>query len=110
MITRLPLFMLATLAGIAIAGCSHSAADPEKGKAPAANPIAARSTAPARSGDWPAWRGPNGDAISSETNWTSEWPADGPKKLWTAQVGIGFSAISVAQGRAYTMGPAPHGP
>ena len=111
MITRLPpLFALATLAGIAITGCSHSAADEEKGKAPAVNPIAARSAAPARAGDWPAWRGPKGDAISSETNWTSEWPADGPKKLWTAQVGIGFSAISVADGRAYTMGHAPNDP
>jgi outer membrane protein assembly factor BamB len=53
--------------------------------------------------DWPQWRGPNRNGISSESVSTS-WSADGPKVLWRASVGTGFSSISIIQGRAYTMG------
>ena len=54
--------------------------------------------------DWPQWRGPALDGISRETNWTTQWPAEGPKQLWKAFVGIGFSTVSVSQGRVFTMG------
>ena len=53
--------------------------------------------------DWPQWRGPNRNSISREKVIT-QWPAEGPKILWRASVGIGFSSISISQGRAYTMG------
>jgi outer membrane protein assembly factor BamB len=53
-------------------------------------------------GDWPRWRGPLGNGVSTEQ--VEPWASGGPKKLWTAKVGTGFSAISVADGRAYTMG------
>jgi outer membrane protein assembly factor BamB len=53
--------------------------------------------------DWPQWRGPNRDGISPE-NVSAAWPADGPKVLWRASVGTGFSSIAVSQGRAYTLG------
>jgi outer membrane protein assembly factor BamB len=53
--------------------------------------------------DWPQWRGPNRDGLSAE-NVSAAWPAEGPKLLWRASVGTGFSSISVSQGRAYTMG------
>jgi outer membrane protein assembly factor BamB len=53
--------------------------------------------------DWPQWRGLSRDGISSETV-SAAWPAEGPKVLWRASVGTGFSSISVSQGRAYTMG------
>jgi outer membrane protein assembly factor BamB len=55
--------------------------------------------------DWPRWRGPEANGISSET--AAPWSGAGPKKLWQAEVGLGFSSISVAQGRAYTMGFVP---
>jgi outer membrane protein assembly factor BamB len=32
------------------------------------------------------------------------WPAGGPKQLWKARLGTGFSTISVSQGRVYSMG------
>jgi outer membrane protein assembly factor BamB len=32
------------------------------------------------------------------------WAEEGPKQLWKANVGIGFSSMSVSQGRVYTMG------
>ncbi len=62
------------------------------------------STAPATTSEWPMWRGPHANGISDETDWTSEWPSNGPKKLWSAEVGMGFSSCSVAAGRLYTMG------
>jgi outer membrane protein assembly factor BamB len=65
--------------------------------------VAALLAATASAADWPQWRGPNRNGISSESISTS-WPADGPKVLWRASVGTGFSSISISQGRAYTMG------
>jgi outer membrane protein assembly factor BamB len=53
--------------------------------------------------DWPQWRGPDRDGASAEKI-SAAWPADGPKLLWRASVGTGFSSISVSDGRAYTMG------
>jgi outer membrane protein assembly factor BamB len=55
-------------------------------------------------GDWPRWRGPDDNGISTETGWVQNWPAEGPKQLWKASVGMGFSAMSVSQGHLYTMG------
>jgi len=54
--------------------------------------------------DWPRFRGPNLDGISRETNWFKPWPKEGPKILWRASVGTGFSSMAVARGRLYTMG------
>ncbi len=54
--------------------------------------------------DWSQWLGPKRDNISTETGWSTDWPADGPKVLWRKKVGAGYSAVSVANGLAYTMG------
>ncbi len=54
--------------------------------------------------DWPNWRGPQKNGISLETDWSCNWPTQGPPVLWKQQVGIGFSSIAVSQNRAYTMG------
>src|SRR5215468_4937323 len=54
--------------------------------------------------DWPQWRGPRRDGISAEKGWQSCWPASGPKKLWTAKTGIGYSSMAVSDGKLYTMG------
>ena len=55
-------------------------------------------------GDWTRWRGPDLNGISSETDWLAKWPDDGPKRLWKAKVGTGFSSLSVANGKVYTLG------
>ncbi|NQT51681.1 PQQ-like beta-propeller repeat protein [bacterium] len=60
--------------------------------------------ATASADDWPHWRGPNRDGISAETGWLAQWPEGGPKVLWKADVGIGFSSLAVADGRLYTLG------
>ena len=54
--------------------------------------------------DWPRYRGPHYDGISRETNWVSAWGKTGPKVLWRASVGTGYSSFAISQGRAYTMG------
>lgn len=54
--------------------------------------------------DWPRWRGPELNGISKEKNWTTVWPKEGPKQVWKANVGIGFSSVTIADGHLYTMG------
>ena len=56
--------------------------------------------------DWPNYRGPDHNGISKETGWLTQWPADGPKKLWKAKVGIGFASFAVSNGKVYTVGNA----
>lgn len=58
----------------------------------------------ARANDWPNWRGPDHNGISKETGWSAQWPAEGPKQLWKANVGIGFASFAVSNGRVYTVG------
>ena len=64
---------------------------------------AAMVAASLRAADWPQWRGPDRNGISSEKI-SAVWPAEGPKVLWQASVGTGFSSLAVSQGRVYTMG------
>src|SRR6188474_2947736 len=55
--------------------------------------------------DWPQWRGPNRDDVSKETGLLKQWPADGPKKVWSfANAGQGYAGFSVAAGKLLTMG------
>lgn len=52
--------------------------------------------------DWPNWRGPNHDGISGEII-PATLPAELPVR-WKAQVGTGFSTVSVAGEKVVTMG------
>lgn len=61
-------------------------------------------TAAASSHDWPQWRGPKRDAVSTETGLLKEWPKGGPPIVWKQRgLGGGYSAPSVANGRIYGM-------
>lgn len=56
-------------------------------------------------GDWPGWRGPNRDDISTETGLLKAWPEAGPKKVWTFDnAGKGYSGVAVVEGRLFTLG------
>ena len=56
-------------------------------------------------GNWPQWRGPNRDGISTETGLLKQWPTDGPPLVWKAAgAGTGYSSLAVANGRIYTLG------
>lgn len=58
----------------------------------------------AQAEDWPQWLGPQRTGISTETGWLTQWPQEGPRQLWKAAVGAGYSSVSVSNGRLYTMG------
>jgi outer membrane protein assembly factor BamB len=63
-----------------------------------------------RAADWPQFRGPGCTGISPETGLIQEIPKDGPPLLWQIQgCGKGFSSISIANGKFYTMGDRPDG-
>jgi outer membrane protein assembly factor BamB len=55
-------------------------------------------------GDWPQWRGPARDGISSEKGFLREWPKEGPKLVWQLKdIGSGYSTPSVVDDRLYLM-------
>ena len=54
--------------------------------------------------DWYQWRGPNRDGISTEKGWSYNWGKEGPKILWKTSVGVGYSSVSVSDGKVYAMG------
>lgn len=60
---------------------------------------------PSKPGEWPQWRGPNRDSISTDKGLLKEWPADGPKLLWQVNsVGVGYSSIAIKDERIITQG------
>lgn len=55
--------------------------------------------------DWPQWRGPRRDGISTETGLLQRWPAGGPPLAWRVSgAGEGYSSFAVSDGRLYTLG------
>ncbi len=62
------------------------------------------STAPTPvEGSWPEYRGPQRDGKSPATGLLHDWPDAGPKMLWRTEVGGGYSGLSIAQGRLFTL-------
>lgn len=45
--------------------------------------------------DWPQFLGPQRTGHTSETNLVSSWPQSGPKRIWSLDIGTGYSAPSV---------------
>jgi outer membrane protein assembly factor BamB len=56
---------------------------------------------PARATDWPQFRGPNRNGISTEKGLLRSWPAEGPKVLWTTPVAQGYSSAAIVDGKVY---------
>ena len=55
--------------------------------------------------DWPQFRGPTRDGKSAETGSLAQWPAGGPRLLWTVTgIGKGFTHVTVADGLIYATG------
>jgi len=59
------------------------------------------STAVATGEEWPCFRGPRGDGISRETGLVEKFPEGGLKRLWFANVGIGYASPVAVDGRVY---------
>ena len=53
--------------------------------------------------DWPQYLGPERNGHSPETALASSWPKGGPKVLWTKQLGEGFGAASIRDGKVYLL-------
>ncbi len=71
-------------------------------RAAAAALLLALTTAPTAA-QWPQWGGPGRDFQVPEARLAAEWPAAGPKELWSRELGEGYSAIAVVDERLYTM-------
>jgi outer membrane protein assembly factor BamB len=52
---------------------------------------------------WLQWGGPRRNFMVESGKLASQWPAGGPKRLWSRALGEGHSAILVENGRLYTM-------
>jgi outer membrane protein assembly factor BamB len=54
--------------------------------------------------DWPQWRGPRRNGVSSETGLLKEWPKAGPRLVWQAKdIGDGYATPSVVGNRVYLL-------
>jgi len=55
-------------------------------------------------GAWPRFRGANFNGISSEdVALAKKWPPDGPKVLWSIDVGEGYAGAAIRAGRVYVL-------
>jgi outer membrane protein assembly factor BamB len=55
--------------------------------------------------DWPQWQGPDRTRLSKETGLLKEWPASGPRLIWTANgLGSGYGSMAVAGDRVFLQG------
>ena len=55
-------------------------------------------------GEWPRFRGSNFDGIAHESVALARtWPGDGPKMLWSIELGEGHAGAAVRDGRVYVL-------
>jgi outer membrane protein assembly factor BamB len=65
--------------------------------------LVAISAAGTFAADWPAVYGPKRDGTSEQKGLLRTWPAEGPKLLWTVDVGPGFGGAAISGGKAYLL-------
>lgn len=53
--------------------------------------------------EWTQFGGPKHDFICESRGLAAEWPKEGPKKLWSRELGPGYSAIVTDGDKLYTM-------
>ena len=63
----------------------------------------AQGPGPGPGTEWPQWGGPTRNFMVDSKALATQWPASGPKKLWSRALGEGHSSILVQGGRLYTM-------
>src|SRR5437588_11596084 len=60
---------------------------------------------PVSANDWPQWRGPMRNGISTETGLLKDWAKGGPRLVWKATgLGKSYATVSVVGDRIYTAG------
>jgi len=56
------------------------------------------------SGSWPGFRGPNGDGVCPQPGpLASSWPEEGPRRIWSVDLGEGYAGASIHRGRVYVF-------
>ena len=61
--------------------------------------------APAPGVDWPQWRGPERNGISSDAGLLKQWPSAGPPKVWSvSKLGEGYGSLAIKGDRIYVQG------
>ena len=58
---------------------------------------------PSASAGWPQWRGPHRDGVVKMADLATEWPKDGPSRVWQKDIGIGYSSFAVKDGQFYSL-------
>lgn len=53
--------------------------------------------------DWPQWRGPRRDGVAADTGLLAAWPEGGPRVVWRAKTGAGYSSPAVAGGKVFAL-------
>src|SRR5678816_1050673 len=55
--------------------------------------------------EWPQWRGPLRNGLSSETGLLKQWPEKGPAVTWSiANLGEGYGSLAIKADRIYVQG------
>lgn len=66
-------------------------------------PMTGGTTAP--EAEWPQWRGPLRNGLSSETGLLKQWPEKGPAVTWSiANLGEGYGSVAIRADRIYVQG------
>jgi outer membrane protein assembly factor BamB len=52
---------------------------------------------------WPQWGGPNHDFKIEAGNLASSWSEKGPPRLWSRELGEGYSGIAASENQLFTM-------
>ncbi len=66
--------------------------------------VPATTNVPAAAGSWPRFRGARFDNISTDpTRLARSWGPQGPPRLWSVQLGEGYAAPAVLNGRVYLL-------
>jgi outer membrane protein assembly factor BamB len=72
--------------------------------------LAAAQEVAKRQAEWPQWRGPDRNGLSSETGLLSDWEKTPPKLEWMSEgMGSGYASLSVSGNRIFTTGNFPDG-
>jgi len=53
--------------------------------------------------DWPQWGGPRRNFKVDSRGLANSWPAEGPRRIWSRELGEGYSGIAVEGNRLFTM-------
>jgi outer membrane protein assembly factor BamB len=65
--------------------------------------LVSAATLAAQTPDWPQWGGPHRNFKSDVRGLAASWPDAGPRRLWSRDLGEGYSSIAAAGGALFTM-------